>query len=641
MVDVLCDRLTSLNAVVINRYNGCKSDLDEATEFRSSRTKKMAIPGTGVEEDAHLPHRGEKTKRVTSFTFNHAAAPTERDGNHIVDPARLTFRNAPVTDAGRKLEHRFEREYGSAHPSSFAPKFKTMGTSKLKWMGQKKVETRKQERMFYERKLQSNLERYVTRAVSDVIYQVPGEQGPADNDSPTMEEAPLVLTAEMAQESFPIPVQGNEMNPKLLLSYACERIVLPGGARIFKHFVMTVESQQLFVYLFWFVHCKFFQENSQDEQAHLLRLVSAKYVKVLGMEGMDDYKDLFFKHYPFLVANAIFWGFHYLCPGSRHLYSNAFKRVLYLQCARFLSGVEVTPALITEMQAKLFPDEVGEAAEDLDYHPPSMHSAASKSATGVVAALAVGDGGGAKREGSRPVSPQDGVRAGGKEPQLGGRGGAMGVKAKEGGKEAEIGGAGGAVANAGEKCAGERVMKGQVGAEGTMMQRMSKTFRPNPLSAYTGDRSTLRFKPLMTEGLTTLRPRQQRMLFDAAQISPMLQEHLGHSSSTAGRRSENIIRTVPVAWCQSGGIDTYRRNSSRKEIHESINREHTRAKREYARAKMRSSEELRRAARQLQAERHCIFKRGPRHIGLKSMDIVTELQQQGALKGLKRPKQQW
>lgn len=57
---------------------------------------------------------------------------------------------------------------------------------------------------------------------------------------------------------------------------------------------------------------------------------------------MEEYKDFFFKHYPFLVANAVLWGFHYLCPGSRHLYSNAFKRVLYLQCARILSGIEVS-----------------------------------------------------------------------------------------------------------------------------------------------------------------------------------------------------------------------------------------------------------------------------------------------------------
>lgn len=49
------------------------------------------------------------------------------------------------------------------------------------------------------------------------------------------------------------------MNPKLLLSYACERTVLPGGHRMFRHFATSVESQRLFVYMFWFVHCKFFQ----------------------------------------------------------------------------------------------------------------------------------------------------------------------------------------------------------------------------------------------------------------------------------------------------------------------------------------------------------------------------------------------
>lgn len=83
------------------------------------------------------------------------------------------------------------------------------------------------------------------------------------------------------------------------------------------------------------------QEDSQKEQVHLLQAVANRYVAVLGTEGMDDYKDFLFKHYPFVIANAIVWGFHYLCPGSRHLYSNAFKRVLYLQCARILSGVEV------------------------------------------------------------------------------------------------------------------------------------------------------------------------------------------------------------------------------------------------------------------------------------------------------------
>lgn len=63
------------------------------------------------------------------------------------------------------------------------------------------------------------------------------------------------------------PYQPNEMNPKLLLSYACERTVLPGGTRMFKHFATSTESQHLFVYVFWFIHCKFFQVT------HIERLI--------------------------------------------------------------------------------------------------------------------------------------------------------------------------------------------------------------------------------------------------------------------------------------------------------------------------------------------------------------------------------
>ena len=62
------------------------------------------------------------------------------------------------------------------------------------------------------------------------------------------------------------------------------------------------------------------------------------------------------------------------------------------------------------------------------------------------------------------------------------------------------------------------------------------------------------------------------------------QEYLRQSSSTAGRRPENIVRTVPVPWCQSGGSDTYRRHPSRKDVYDAIKSEHTKAKKEYARS---------------------------------------------------------
>lgn len=59
------------------------------------------------------------------------------------------------------------------------------------------------------------------------------------------------------------------------------------------------------------------------------------------------------------------------------------------------------------------------------------------------------------------------------------------------------------------------------------------------------------------------------------------------------------------------------------------------------RGKAQAAEIMRRTLRHIDSDRHAIFKKGPRHVGLKSMDIVTELQQQGALKGFKRPENQW
>lgn len=115
MVGVLSDRLTSLNAVVINRYNGCRSDLDEGTDFRSSRTKKMAVIADEYWSNA-TPRKGADKAKQRSTLFNQGGAlgggGEGADGSEAVGLSRMTFRNAPQTDAGRKLAHQFEQEYG-------------------------------------------------------------------------------------------------------------------------------------------------------------------------------------------------------------------------------------------------------------------------------------------------------------------------------------------------------------------------------------------------------------------------------------------------------------------------------------------------------------------------------------------------
>ena len=43
---------------------------------------------------------------------------------------------------------------------------------------------------------------------------------------------------------------------------------------------MSPLSCRLYVWLYWLMHCKFFQENSQPEQVYLLRNLSRIYVQV-------------------------------------------------------------------------------------------------------------------------------------------------------------------------------------------------------------------------------------------------------------------------------------------------------------------------------------------------------------------------
>ena len=59
----------------------------------------------------------------------------------------------------------------------------------------------------------------------------------------------------------------------------------------------------------------------------------------------------------------------------------------------------------------------------------------------------------------------------------------------------------------------------------------------------------------------------------------------------------------------------------------------------WIRSKAQAAETLRRTLRHADADRQAIFKKGPRQVGLKSMDIVTDLQQHGAFKGFKRQHQ--
>lgn len=109
--------------------------------------------------------------------------------------------------------------------SSATPKFNKTCSTKLKRVDHyKKSESRKHERIYFERKLQSNLDQYVTRAVTELVYRTPEDvedagsrpenHGNSQDDTPPPVDGGLADgvhtpggTSELiARESFPIPM---------------------------------------------------------------------------------------------------------------------------------------------------------------------------------------------------------------------------------------------------------------------------------------------------------------------------------------------------------------------------------------------------------------------------------------------------
>jgi Protein of unknown function len=415
-------------------------------------------------------------------------------------------------------------------------------------------------------------------------------------------------------------------------------------------------------------------------------------------DDMAEFRDLFFKHYPFLIANAVHCGFFYLCPGTRHLYGTTFKRILYLECVRLLTGVDVMPVSILDTRAKLFPEEAHEdvtavnvtsttataASLDLDYLPPLLNHAAtsangnnmilhnsSNSSSGSTSATVsvphstgysgsyhggvlsdnnydkqhngnhaydlndnsvhsiISDTGSLMSSSSSSATYYQHGKKEHYQPVYH-RPHCDGTDTSQQQQQQHTVVSSNSTVSTSTTCkqaAAARRIKSEV-AMSVHMKAMSKTYRPQPLGHLTGDRASLRFKPQVPDNLCALKPHQERTQFDTSQISPMLQAYLRIDDSTAGRRSERIARTVPVRWCETGGVDTFRKFPNRKEHHEAIAAQRSKARKEYEQSRHEDEQQLRAALKKVDVEESRMLSCGARQIGLKSLDITSEQQQQ-------------
>lgn len=164
------------------------------------------------------------------------------------------------------------------------------------------------------------------------------------------------------------------MDPVLLLRYSIEKINVPSGEKMFRWLCKQSATQDYFVYLFWLVKVKFFEKDSHPENENfLLRGLSVQYVKIMELlathgHGAEYEKDFAYQYLPYILSNAVYFGFFYLCPGSRHIYTKGFKKSILLQVVKVMHGLQLCTASVKLLWLRLFPEdthEVEDEGEDL------------------------------------------------------------------------------------------------------------------------------------------------------------------------------------------------------------------------------------------------------------------------------------
>jgi len=142
------------------------------------------------------------------------------------------------------------------------------------------------------------------------------------------------------------------MRPDVLLRYGLERVALPSGEAVFKWLVSQPAVQDYYVYLFWLLKVKFFQKGlgNDEEEEYLLKHAGAHYVKIVDLlsnRTTAEYeKDFLFRYFPYVISHSLYFGFFYLCPGSRHLYTKGFRKTVLLQVVQILHGIQLCPTSV-------------------------------------------------------------------------------------------------------------------------------------------------------------------------------------------------------------------------------------------------------------------------------------------------------
>lgn len=256
----------------------------------------------------------------------------------------LNLDSPSMTESSKRIQLMFEKYMNMRDTKGDIENQANFSTKKKhrSQLEMKREETRKRAIESIEKILRNNSSLYISRCANSLRYRIPREH-------------------DAAHQNHPIPLQEKEMNPTLLLNLSCEKMCVDSGKRILRMIALHDSSQQLFIHMYWLVHCRFFQTNSGAEQRYLLEKVAQifpQFIHAANMVTPSNHSDFIYRYYPFLLAKAIGDGFAFLCPGNPTLFKGTFQRLLHLTVFRMFTGLNLCPASIDAQRLEVFPDDV-------------------------------------------------------------------------------------------------------------------------------------------------------------------------------------------------------------------------------------------------------------------------------------------
>ena len=168
--------------------------------------------------------------------------------------------NVPQTEAAKRLETMFEtyHQEGSLVHGKKKKKHESKRKYGLSRLEAKRRERRRKEIQRFQALLEENSSNYLARAANSIRFKVKS----GDNIS-RPGNLPICNPEKYPpSDSYPIPLGGSEMNPELFLGYSCEKMAIKKGRKLMKEVAFHQISLNLFVVMYWFIHCRFFQVNS-------------------------------------------------------------------------------------------------------------------------------------------------------------------------------------------------------------------------------------------------------------------------------------------------------------------------------------------------------------------------------------------